>query len=156
MLTLAGLTICFAFVLLIGAPYLPTGKKQIEQALTLLDLRPGQTLYELGAGSGGLTLAAAKQGIHVTAYEVNPILVLVLKWRCRKLKHVNIVNKNFWKANLQPADGIYVFLLDRFMSALDVKISKQAKAGTKLVSYTFKIRDKKPAKTLGPMYLYEY
>jgi hypothetical protein len=42
----------FGFVILFGAPYLPTLKPQTNAALDLLDLKPGQTLLELGLWPG--------------------------------------------------------------------------------------------------------
>jgi hypothetical protein len=44
--------ICFGGVLLFGAPYLPTLKPQVHAALELANLKPGQTLLELGCGDG--------------------------------------------------------------------------------------------------------
>lgn len=43
--------ICFSAVLLFGAPYVPTLSPQVKAALELADLKPGQTLLELGAAT---------------------------------------------------------------------------------------------------------
>lgn len=154
---LGGLVLLFGFVLLYGAPYLPTQAKQTQIALDLLDLKKGQTLYELGCGDGRVLKQAAKRGIKSVGYELNPILVVVA-WiytiRYRKL--VKIVWGNFWRADLGQADGIFVFLIERFMPKLDEKIKKDAKKGTKLASYAFKIPGKKPAKYKGGLFLYQY
>lgn len=148
--------LCFSFVILFGAPYVPTRKEQIEQALKLLQLNAGDHLYELGAGSGGITLAAAKSGVRVTAFEINPLLVLLLKFRTRKYRNlVSIRFGSFWRARLSSADGVYVFLLDRYMRRLDEKLAIEA-PGCRLVSYTFQIPGKKPDTILGPMFLYKY
>ena len=64
----------FSFVLLFGAPFLPTLKKQIDEALDLLDLKPGETMLELGCGDGRILLAATQRGLSVVGYELNPIL----------------------------------------------------------------------------------
>jgi hypothetical protein len=53
--------ICFAGVLTVGAPYLPTLKQQVVTALELAQLKPGQSLLELGCGDGKVVLAAANQ-----------------------------------------------------------------------------------------------
>ena len=44
------LVVCFGFVVLVGAPYVPTLDKQMIAALDLLDLKAGQTMLELGCG----------------------------------------------------------------------------------------------------------
>ena len=73
------LVLMFGFVIFFGAPYLPTLKKQQEEALDLLDLQPGQLLLELGSGNGRLLRMAADRGISVIGYEINPILFLISK-----------------------------------------------------------------------------
>jgi 16S rRNA A1518/A1519 N6-dimethyltransferase RsmA/KsgA/DIM1 with predicted DNA glycosylase/AP lyase activity len=86
------LIICFGGVLFFGAPYLPTLRQQVKAALELADLKPGDTLLELGCGDGKVVLAAAKQGINVIGYELNPILALVAWSRTRRYsKNVKII-----------------------------------------------------------------
>lgn len=152
------LILSFAFVLLFGAPYLPTLKKQQADALDLLDLKPGQTLLELGCGDGRMLLAAARRGIHGVGYELNPFLALtsrIVTWKYRDI--VKIQFGNFWAYDWPETDGIYVFLHTRFMTKLDTKIIQQyGSRKVKVVSYAFKIPGKKPVKTKDALYLYEY
>lgn len=152
------LSLAFGLVLVVGAPYLPTLKKPRKQALELLDLKPGQTLYELGCGDGTLLIEAAKQGLNVVGYELNPLLAFLCWLRSRKYKkQVRVVCGNFWKADLSKADGIYVFLLDRFMPRLDEKIkSTKTNKSIKLVSNAFKVPGRKAVKQGGSMFLYVY
>lgn len=148
----------FGFVIAFGAPYLPTLKIQTDQALDLLDLKAGQTLLELGCGDGRVLRAAAARGINGVGYELNPILVLVARlvtWRYRK--QIKIVWGNYWQSNWPPTDGIFVFLLDKYMEKLDKKVvQKYSGQHVKLVSYTFKIPGKKVTRQLGALYLYDY
>lgn len=147
----------FAFVLLFGAPYLPTQKKQAQAALDLLELRPGQTLYELGCGDGRVLRQAAEKGMHGVGYELNPLLVIVAKiytWRYRKT--VKIVWGNFWRADLSNADAVFVFLLDRFMTQLDVKVQNEVTKPTKLASFAFKIPKKNIVRQKAGIFLYQY
>ncbi|MEM6997876.1 MAG: hypothetical protein AAF413_03105 [Patescibacteria group bacterium] len=150
------IVVLFGSVLLIGAPYLPTRRLQVEQALHLLDLQPGQKLYELGAGTGGLSVAASEQGVRVIAIEANPIVFTVLWVRALRRKNVHARLANFWNVDVSDADGVYVFLIDRFMPRLDGKLSAELPKGARLVSYAFKIPDKEPDDQDGPMFLYEY
>ena len=62
------LILIFGYVILFGAPFLPTLKNQIEAIFELLDLKEGQTLIELGSGDGRILLEAAKRGINVVGY----------------------------------------------------------------------------------------
>lgn len=147
----------FGFVVLFGAPYLPTRRQQINDALDLLALKPGQTLLELGCGDGRVLLAAAKRGIRSVGYELNPLLVLIawaVTLRYRSLVKVRL--GNYWHKSWPDADGVYVFLLDKYMQKLDRKLTNEFKKPVKLVSFAFKIPNKKPAKTRGGLFLYKY
>jgi 16S rRNA A1518/A1519 N6-dimethyltransferase RsmA/KsgA/DIM1 with predicted DNA glycosylase/AP lyase activity len=153
-----GIILIFGFVVLFGAPYLPTLKKQTDGALDLLDLKPGQTLLELGCGDGRVMRAAAVRGINVVGYELNPILVIIAWFvTLRYRKQVKVVWGNFWRITLPPADGIFVFLLDKYMKKLHTKLIQEQKGSSiKIVSFAFQIPNKKPVKTNGGLYLYKY
>ena len=156
-IVLAVLFFIFTFVLLVGAPYVPTLPAQRKVALELLDLKPGQILYELGSGDGSLLKDAAAAGLRVVGYELNPLLA-VLSWlRTRRYgRKVKIVCGSFWKADLSKADGVYVFLIDHFMNRLDSKIKAENKDGLKLVSNAFEVPGRKADKKRNAMRLYEY
>lgn len=158
-LVLAGIFILsFSFVLLFGAPYLPTLKKQTEQALDLLDLKPGQTLLELGSGDGRVLVAAAKRGLKCVGYELNPFLFVVsLLITLPHRKQIKLRFGNYWQAKLPKAEGIYVFLLQKYMAKLDKKVF-QTYSGEKikLVSLAFKIPNRKIRKSQKGLYLYQY
>ena len=148
----------FALVLLVGAPYLPTRKKQANQALDLLDLKKGDLVVDLGSGDGVVLVQAAKRGLRAVGYELNP-LVFALSY-LRVLPHRKLVKVrygNFWNAKLsEDTKGVFVFLLDPYMKKLDQKLAKELQKGTKLVSYTFDIPGKKPIKSHDALNLYRY
>ena len=151
------LILIFGAVIFVGAPYVPTLSDSRRIALDLLDLKSGETLYELGCGDGSLLREAAERGIKVVGYELNPILAVISWLRTRRYgRLVKIRCGNFWKADLSKADGVFVFLLDRFMSDLDRKIVAEGKPGIKLVSHAFKVPNRKISATKGGMFLYLY
>ena len=147
----------FGFVLLFGAPYLPILKPQLNAALELMDLKKDDHLLELGCGDGRVLVAAAKQGYIVTGYELNPILAFIAWVRTRKYKNqVKVVCGNFWNGTLPKADGIFVFLLPKYMKRLDTKITQEFRNPVKLVSFAFKIPDRKIAVEKDGVFLYLY
>lgn len=155
-LTAALVFIMFCAVVLFGAPYVPTHKKTIEDALELLALKKGQTFYDLGCGDGRTLMAAAERGIKAVGYELNPLLVLAARWRTRRYdRQVKVCWGSFWRADLSDADGVFIFLADLHMKRLDKFLSRQ-KRPLKLASNAFKIPGKKPVKTRGSIYLYRY
>lgn len=156
-LLLTAVFLLFAFVILFGAPFLPTLKPHVSKALDLIDLKPGQMLLELGSGDGRLLIAAAERGINVIGYELNPLLVIYSWLRTRRYgRRVRVVWGNYWSKKLPPSDGIFVFLLNPYMSKLDKKIVQEFSSPVKLVSFAFKIPGRKPKAEGDGLYLYQY
>lgn len=149
--------LCFSAVLLVGAPYLPTLNNQVHAALELANLKPGETLLELGCGDGKVLIAAAQVGIHSVGYELNPILFAIAWLRTRKYrKAVRLIWGDFWKQDWPPAQAIFVFLLDRYMVKLDNKITRSKHKPITLVSFAFQIPNREAVATKAGVFLYEY
>jgi hypothetical protein len=155
-LILLAIVLPFGLGAMLGAPYLPVLKRDARKLLELADLKPGQTLIDLGSGDGRLLRAAAAQGITCIGYEINPYLVLVSRivcWRYRKL--VTIHTADLWRTKLPPADAVYIFLLDRYMARLDAKLKVEIHKPTKIISYVFEL-PQTPIKSSRNTYVYEY
>jgi hypothetical protein len=149
---------CFAFVIIFGAPYLPTMQNQQTIALNMLDMPKGGVVLDIGSGDGRFLRAAAMRGYTAHGIEANPILVLLSKVVTHKYRHlVHIKWANMWSTKWPQADGVYVFLHTRFMEKLDKKI-EQEYHGKKVnvVSYAFKIPGKKVVKKSSGLFLYRY
>jgi 16S rRNA A1518/A1519 N6-dimethyltransferase RsmA/KsgA/DIM1 with predicted DNA glycosylase/AP lyase activity len=147
----------FAVVVLFGAPYLPTLSNTKKTAIDLLAMKPGQTMLELGSGDGRVMVEAAKRGINVVGYELNPLLVLISLYTTRKYrKQIKVKWGNFFTAKWPKHDAIFVFLTDKFMPRLDSKIKADSKKPLLVASNSFKIPNKKPIKESYGVYLYKY
>lgn len=156
-IVLGVLAVSFGGVLLFGAPYLPTLRPQIHIALELANLKPGETLLELGCGDGRVLIAAAQVGVKSIGYELNPFLALIAWIRTRRFrKEVQVVWGNYWTKEWPPTDAIFTFLLERYMSKLDHKITKDINAPLKLISFAFTIPSKEVVTEKSGVYLYEY
>jgi SAM-dependent methyltransferase len=148
------LLLAFGGVILRGAPYVPTLDPQARAALELLDLKPGQTLLELGSGDGKILVVAARAGLYVVGIELNPFLVAVSRlrtWRYRK--QVRIIWGDFWMVDWPECDGVFSFLLGRFMPRLDQRMQTLKKP---LASFAFKIPDRTIAAEKAGVFLYKY
>lgn len=151
-----GLVCLFGAVVVVGAPYLPTLKRQHDAIFELLDLSPGSTLLELGAGDGTVALAALQKGYRVTAIELNPVLCVVIFFRTLKYRRgITIKCANFWTTDWGEYDGIYTFLLDKYMTKLDKKIVQNNK-NTLLASYAFRIPNRLVTGEKNGVFLYRY
>jgi len=151
------LILIFGSVILFGAPYLPTLKNQIDSIFELLDLRKGQTMIELGSGDGRILLEAGKRGIKAIGYELNPILVMYSRIKVYKYRGtVKVIWGNYWVKDWPETDGIFVFLLDRYMQRLNKKVIHKYSKPINLVSFAFKIPDRKIDSSKKGLFLYKY
>lgn len=157
LVSLAVIFVAFTFVIVVGAPFLPTLKDRVPDIQKLCRLKPGQSVLELGSGDGRILLSFARQGIRSVGYEINPFLVIyskIITFKYRKL--VKIHWGNYWTKQWPPTDAIFVFLLQPYMQKLDKHIIQKYPKGVKLVSFAFTIPDRKPTRQINGMYLYEY
>jgi len=148
------LAVSFGGVLLRGAPYLPTLDRQARAALELLDLQPGQTLLELGSGDGKVLVLAAQAGLQVVGIELNPFLVVVSWLRTRRYRQqVRIIWGDFWRVKWPACDGVFAFLLGRFMQPLDARMQALQKP---LVSFAFQVPGREADAEKAGVYVYHY
>jgi len=130
----------FALGAVLGAPYVPTLKKSADDLLDMVDLRSGATIIDLGSGDGAFALQAAKRGYKVIGYEINPLLVIIARFRTHKYRRqVTIYLRDFWRIELPQSDAIYVFLIERYMQKLKEKLASEVQKPTFVVSHVFKI-----------------
>jgi 16S rRNA A1518/A1519 N6-dimethyltransferase RsmA/KsgA/DIM1 with predicted DNA glycosylase/AP lyase activity len=146
----------FASVTLRGAPYLNSHKLAVQKGLDLLELKKGQTIIDLGSGTGNVILAAAKREIHGYGYELNPILVFISKFRLRKYPNSKIIWGDYWTKSLPACDGIYIFSMGRFMKKLPSYLSKNAHYSIKVVCYGFEIPQLKSVQQDYGFYVYHF
>jgi len=146
------------FVVFFGPPYLPTLSRNVDTALDLLELQPGQNLLELGSGDGRVLVAAARRGINVVGIELSPVLVIVSWLRTRRYRQqVRIIWGNYFMMKWPPADAIFTFMIPRQMAKLDLCIERWRRGrSVRLASFAFKIPGKKPARLKDGVFLYRY
>ena len=148
--------LAFSLVVFVGAPYLPTTRRQINAGLELLNLSPGQRMLELGAGDGRVALAALKKGVNVTEIDLNPLLCVVIYIRTfRYRRNIQIKCGNYWHMQWGEFDGLYVFLLDKYMERLDKMLIHKQFTGP-LASFAFKVPHRRHVRELAGVYLYRY
>lgn len=151
------LAACFGVAIIRGAPYLPTYKRDADDLLKKCQLNRGDHLIDLGSGDGKVLLAAARRGIRATGYEINPIMWLFSvfrTWPYRKLVSVRL--GNLWRADLDGADVVFVFLLDRLMANMEEKLKTELKPGAICISYVFALPHRKPIWKTHNAYGYKF
>ena len=137
-----------------AAPYVPTRQKDIKRLVELAEIKPGELVYDLGAGDGRLVLATAKiYQAKAVGFEMSILPYLVSRLRVyfsRLNDRANILYKDFYQADFSPADVIVCFLTPMAMSKLKPKFARELKSGARIVSYAFEIKDWLPDKISKP------
>lgn len=156
------LLVCFGLVVFRGAPYVPTLKRQRQQAFDeLYKVTSSDVVVDLGSGDGSLLRHAADKGAKAIGYELNPLLVLVSKFLGRrKSKLITTKWGDFWFVKLPPETTlVYVFINGRDMKRLERYLRAhvaRSKRPLTIISYSFRLPPSmKVQKTLGPMHLYK-
>ena len=160
-LWIVGTFLSWLAIVFVGAPYVPTRSRDLENILKSAELRKGDMIVDLGSGDGRLLLQAARAGYRAVGYELNPFLVMLTWWRLRRHRQLAQVNMaDFWHSPL-PNDtkAVFVFLAAPFMSRLERRLESEAKRlghDIVLVSYGFTIPGRSTARADGPFVIYHF
>jgi SAM-dependent methyltransferase len=150
-------------VLANGAPFVPTRRKWIADAMKLAQVGKGDVVVDLGSGNGTVLMTALNLGARrVVGYEINPLLVVWSRLRLRRFgKRAVIKTGDFFHTKL-PADTtvIYLFQVEKVLRKIPDLIEKQrANLKTKklrVVCFGAEIPGRKFVRELGGMSLYEF
>lgn len=151
----------FGFVVFWGAPYVPSKRREIDQAFKeLYPLTAKDVLVDIGSGDGIVLRRASHRGARSVGFELNPFLVGISRFLSRNDERVSIRLANFWHIPL-PHDTtvVYTFGESRDIARMAKKVADEAtRLGRSIVfiSYAFAVPGQTPKKTIGAYYLYEY
>jgi len=151
--------VSFGFVVLRGAPYVPTKRKPLQEALdNLYPLGENDVLVDIGSGDGIVLREAAKRGARAIGYELNPLLVLISRLLSRS-PLITIRLGDYLYATLpEETTVIYTFGESRDIRRMYQKAEQTATLHGKhlyFLSFGFKVPGKKPVKDNGLFYLYK-
>lgn len=148
----------------LGAPYVPTSDKILDEILKEVNLKKGQYFFELGSGDGRVTrMAVKKYLVRGVAIDINPTLAFYARVKAffGNLKEVKFLTGNLFNLNLQKADVIFLFLLPKTLIKLKPKITKECRKGVIVIAHGFKIVGweekliKKQTRTMFSTYFYK-
>ena len=145
----------FLIPFLFGAPFEPSSNKRVKTILKLANAKKGEKVVDLGSGDGRIVIEFARRGIEAHGYEINPILVLISRWKIKKLglKNARIYWKSFWDVNFKKYDIVTLFQFPHIMRKLRDKLKKESKA--RVVSHCWKFPGWKIKKKIDDIYLYK-
>src|SRR3990167_7688400 len=156
LLTIILFGIFFTIDTFLDLPYVATKRDKIETIIKLAQIKPKETVVDLGSGDGRLLFAAAQKGALAIGYEINPFLVLLTQIKAilfhprgessSHLGGVFVKRQNLWKADLKTADVIFVYGRKKDMQKFEDFVYKNAKRGTRIIVNTNPFSNKKPQK----------
>lgn len=132
------------------APFVPSPLPVIQRMLQLAELKPGEVLFDLGAGDGRTVIMAART---FSARAVGVELREDLAKKALSTIHdngladrVTIVNGDMFNVNLTSADVVFLYLTTSANEKVRPKLETELKKGVRVVSHDYEIVGWKPVK----------
>ena len=149
----------------IDVAYVPTPKDIVRHMLHLARLRPGETVFDLGAGDGRVIIDAARhfRGKAV-GIEIDPERISKIRERLASTGiRAELIEGDLLEVDLSPADVISIYLSDSVNAKLAPKLKRELKKGARVVSLDYTLPGWTPERELvvntsgipRKLYLYE-
>jgi len=125
----------------LDTPYVPTPQVVVNRMLELAQIKPGDTVIDLGSGDGRIMITAAqKYGARGFGVELNPRLVQSSNEEAQRAgvaDRVKFLQQDLFKTDFREADVLTLYLLPDVNMVLRPKILAELKAGTRVVSHDY-------------------
>jgi SAM-dependent methyltransferase len=148
------------------APYVASPAKVVDRMLELANIRPGETVYDLGCGDGRILIEAAqKYRAKAIGVEISPKIAAEARAKVKKAgltQQVEVIEGDLLQADLSGADVVTIYLATSLNEELRPRLEKFLKPGARVVSHDYAVPGWKPAQVVQaegrqkhPIYLYE-
>jgi tRNA A58 N-methylase Trm61 len=132
------------------SPFVASPLPVVKQMLTLAEIKPGETLYDLGSGDGRVVIMAAQDfGANAVGVEMREDLAKQATGRVSELGldgRVKIVNGDMFKLDLSQANVVTLYLTTSANDKVKPKLEAELKPGARVVSHDYEILGWKPIK----------
>jgi len=125
------------------SPFVASPLPVVRRSLILAELKPGEVLYDLGAGDGRTIIMAAQEfGARGVGIELREDLTKQALGRVSKLgleDMVKIIHNDIFKVDLSPANVIYMYLTTSANEKVRPKLEAELKRGARVVSHDYEM-----------------
>ena len=132
------------------APFVATPTPVVRRMLVLAELKPGETLYDLGSGDGRAVIMAAKDfGAKSIGIELRDDLAKRALSSIQKLdlrEKPQIIQKDIFNVDLSSANVVFLYLTTSANEKIKPKLEAELKCGARVVSHDYEILGWKPSK----------
>ena len=126
------------------APYVTSPQQIVDKMLQAVDLKPGETIYDLGSGDGRVLITAVqKYSAKAVGVELDEKLCLATTEKIQKLglqNRAKVIHGNMLEVDISPADVVVLYLNTESNDIIRPALEKQLRPGTRVVSHDFQIR----------------
>jgi SAM-dependent methyltransferase len=139
------------------APYVPTPVNVVKKMLNLADVGPDDVVYDLGCGDGRILFTAVEEFDvkKAVGYDLNPSMCGSVQLNIDEKGlggRIEVVNGNFFLADLTPASVVTLYLTTSGNSKLRPKLVEELGPGARVVSHDFPIHGWSTLKNEEPDY----
>ena len=126
-------------------PYYPTPPKTVRTMLKIARVGPSDVVYDLGCGDGRILITAVNmfRADRAVGYEIREDLcgAALSEIERQRVRHrVRLVKGDLFDADLHEATVITLYLDELTNQRLKLKLEREAKDGTRIVSHMFEIK----------------
>jgi hypothetical protein len=130
--------------------YVPMPHGMVRPLLEAAQVKPGETVYDLGCGDGRIVIAAARHfGARGVGFDLNVELVQVARAGAAAagVRHLaSFQRANIFQVDLRPADVVTTYLL-RELNLKLLPQFKTLKPGARVAAYEFDLPGYEPVRT---------
>jgi ribosomal protein L11 methylase PrmA len=132
-------------------PFVPTPEEAVTSMLKLAEVKPGDTVIDLGSGDGRIVISAVRDhgATRAVGVDINPERIAEANENARRAgvqDKVEFRQGDLFDADIGDASVVTLYLLPSVNERLKPKLLSELKPGTRIVSHAFDMGDWKPTK----------
>ncbi len=125
------------------APYVASPTRVVDRMLVLANIKPGETVFDLGSGDGRVLIAAVeKYKAKAVGVEISPSLVAKATANIQKeglADQARVIQGDVLTADLTGADVVFLYLVTPLNERLRPRLERFLKAGARVISHDYAI-----------------
>lgn len=130
------------------APYIVSPQEIVDRMLEIADLKPGETLYDLGSGDGRVLITAAQRfRAKAVGIEISDSLVRSTTERVARMglqDQVRVIHADLLQVDLSPADVVTMYFPTESNISVRPNLEKYLHPGARVVSHDYSVPGWKP------------